>query len=308
MFIMMKLYAIAVCLIFSCQLYAAPAAKNLSRSTLETAHYKIVHDTDNSEVAEIANLLEFAYSHFNNVFTRNGFELLIPSEKLTWYCFTDSQSFSDHALAADGMNLYWLTSYYSAKTNSVCIVKPGNLQNWKKDNTVSPESAVAGVYIMPSVDSSGNELTMILHEAAHQLAFNTGLQKQKVMYPVWFSEGLAVNFENSMPNSVAHIRLQRVCRMYNENRLLPLNEFISITRMPENSSARKDIYAQSSIFFKFLSERHPDSLRNYMSAVYKLRPGWRSPAALHTEFISAFGPVAQINLSWQNYLYEISSR
>lgn len=304
---MMKRYAIAVFLIFSCLLSAVQAEKNPSRSAYETDHYSIIHDTQNSEVREIGNLLEFAYNHFNFIFGQNGFDLQSPSEKMTWYCFTDQKSFSDHALAADGMNLYWLTSYYSAKTNSVCIVKPGNLMEWKKETIPSSGSTVAGVYILPAVDSAGNELTMILHEAAHQLAFNTGLQKQKVMYPVWFSEGLAVNFENSMPNSVANIRQQRLCKMYNENTLIPLKEFILITRMPENASARKDIYAQSSVFFKFLSERHPESLRNYTSALYKLRPGWRSNAALYNEFISAFGPISQMNISWLNYLNDISS-
>lgn len=306
---MLKNYIIAV-LIFSCQfctVVTAQSADKQSLSALETPHYKILHDTTGAEAKEIATILEFAYERFNYLFTANGFTLLTPLEKLTWYCFTDADGFTNHARTADNMNLYWLNSYYSAKTNAVSIVKPYNLPNLNT-NQDSAESAVAGVYIMPSVDTSGSEITRILHEAAHQLAFNTGMQKQKVMYPVWLSEGLAANFENCIPTSAGNLRQRRLCEMYSgRDRLIPLNEFILITRMPESSDLRKDIYAQSCVFFKFLSEHHSESLRKYMSALCGLRTGWRSRAALHTEFIAAFGPVREMEDSWLNYLKDISA-
>ena len=146
-----------------------------------------------------------------------------------------------------------------------------------------------------------------MHEAAHQLAFNTGLQKQKVMYPIWVSEGLASNFENCIPADDEHIRQKRLLTMYRENRLIPLNEFILLTRMPEDSAQRKDIYAQACVFFKFLSEEHTDSFKNYMADLYDVRTGWRSRAALHTEFISAFGPIKEMDKSWNAYLKSLSN-
>jgi hypothetical protein len=306
----MKTYAKNILFLIFCLVtfvYAKDAGAR-SLSAIETSHFKVIHDINSSQAADIANMLEFAYEHFNLVYTANGFNLHSPDEKLVWYCFTDARAFSEHALEFDSMNLPWLTSYYSAKTNAVSIVKPCNLENWKMDKIAGARPAVAGVYILPSVDTSNDELTRIMHEAAHQLAFNTGLQKQKVMYPVWVSEGLASNFENwhASANNT-NVREQRLLQMYRENRLIPLNEFILISRMPESSSMRKDIYAQAAVFYKFLSEKHTDSLKNYMSYVYNVRTGWRSRAALHTEFTYAFGSLKDLNASWLDYLKTLSA-
>jgi hypothetical protein len=276
-------------------------------SILETEHFKIIHDVNSDEATDIASLLEYAFASFNFVYAENGFNLHAPSEKLVWYCFGDMQGFSDHALAEDNMNLPWLTSYYSAKTNSVNIVKPSNLQRWKMlDTKAIDQPALAGVYILPSLEGTG-ELTRIMHEAAHQLAFNTGLQKQKVMYPIWVSEGLASNFETCIPADDGNIRQKRLLTMYRQNRMIPLNEFVLLTRMPEDSSQRKDIYAQACVFFKFLSEKHAESFKNYMAELYDVRTGWRSRAALHTEFTSAFGSIKEMDRSWKAYLKSLSS-
>ncbi|MEN6386440.1 MAG: DUF1570 domain-containing protein [Phycisphaerales bacterium] len=278
-----------------------PDSRNLS--VIETSHFKIIHDFNSNQAFDIAGFLEFAYEHFNSVYTDNGFVLNEPGEKLTWYCFADTRAFSSHAMENDNMNLPWLTSYYSAATNAVAIVKPNNMQNWKMERKPLAQPAVAAAYILPSVDNSDSEIVRIMHEAAHQLAFNTGLQRQKVMYPVWVSEGLASNFENwANASSDTDIRQQRLLQMYRDDRLIPLNEFILISRMPESASMRKDIYAQAAVFYKFLSEKHIDGLRKYMSAVYNTRTGWRSRAAFHTEFTYAFGSIKEINASWQEYL------
>ncbi len=303
----MKYHVIVILFMFFTLANAAQQSEQ-SLSALQTAHFEIIHDVNSKEALEVAYLLEFAYQHFNFFYTNNGFQLHVPAEKLKWYCFADTHTFSIHAFNADNMNPNWLTSYYSATTNAVAIVKPGKMQLLKPDKKNLSESALAGVYIMPSVSDSENELPKILHEAAHQLAFNTGLQRQKVMYPVWVSEGLASNFENCIPSASDGMRQQRLIKMYCEHRLIPLNEFILITRMPDNASQRKDIYAQSAVFFKFLSEKYAENLRKYFSHVYNLRTGWRSRAALHTEFVGAFGLIKDVDASWQNYLQALSQQ
>jgi hypothetical protein len=306
----MKTYVIniLVCILSLAGMSCADNAATRNLSAIETSHFRIIHDINSSQASDIGYLLEFAYDHFNVSYKQCGFNLYEPDEKLVWYCFGDPRAFSDYAASSDNMNLPWLTSYYSAKTNAVSIVKPCNMNNWKMERKAGAETVVAGVYIMPSVDNSDDELTRIMHEAAHQLAFNTGLQKQKVMYPVWVSEGLASNFENwASPASESNIREERLIGMYRENRLIPLNEFILISRMPESSSMRKDIYAQSAVFYKFLSEKHTDNLRKYMTYVYDVRTGWRSRAAFHTEFTYAFGSLKDLNESWMEYLKNLSA-
>ena len=141
-----------------------------------------------------------------------------------------------------------------------------------------------------------------MHEAAHQLAFNAGLQKRGVMYPVWVSEGLATMFEAGAPESFDSIRCRRLDEMRKNKRLFRLEEFVAITRLPADAERQKDFYAQAWGLFRFLSDYHNESLKNYFSRLYKLEPGPRSKHALNSEFVNAFGSIDKMNKSWLDFL------
>jgi hypothetical protein len=223
---------------------------------------------------------------------------------LKWVCFSDGGRFNSYALAADGMDLSWLSGYYSSKTNVVAIIKP-HARAYMQENRLPAKDVDGSILAITSVPGVHPDAVKIIHEAAHQFAFNTGLQKRRVMYPLWFSEGLATSFENGQIFGGDDVRMQRLAEMYHQGKLIPLNEFVTITRLPASGQTQKDIYAQACGLFNFLCEQRSDNLRSYLAELYKLEPGKRSPQVLHGEFVSAFGPIDKLERSWRQFIQSL---
>ena len=298
------LITIGIVLFFSSCLCAGQAdVKPFSSefAVYNSTHFKINHQAETRDAENIAGLLELAYERFDAVFTNKGFILHTPNDKLEWICFAKPEHFNSYAMSADKRDLSWLSSYYSTKTNIVAIVKPDKIPAPQK--THLPDSGEPGsVLLAITMEQPSGDTVKLMHEAAHQLAFNRGLQKRNVMYPLWISEGLATSFEETLSSPRETKRNQRLVEMQKNNRLLPLDEFVTITRLPADAELQKDFYAQAYGLFQFASEHRKDSLKNYLAELYKLESGPRSKHTLGVEFVSAFGPVEQINQSWLDYV------
>lgn len=267
-------------------------------STSLTDHFCVAHDAGSVEAIRLAGRLEYAFEHFRLFFEQFGFELQAPRERLSWISFTDRDDFSHYAKRADSMDLSRLSGYYSAKTNRVVIVgtplkTPLSVQRAATVDTAGDIAAMAG-------DDDPNHFVKISHELAHQLAFNTGLQKRGVMYPIWVSEGLATQYETKLSycQSSNTARSSRLSEMRTYGRLIPLEELIVATRLPAQQYLCEDLYAEAWGFFNFLLEKHPQQLKQYLSTLYNGKSGFRDSGILGQEFMECFGPVDQLRSEW----------
>jgi len=280
---------------------ASPQRFGPSFSAFTSGNFSIVHDADKTEAEKIAQLLELTYQQFQSTFKSRGFELRNPQDKLMWVCFSDCGRFNTYALEADGMDLSWLSGYYSSKTNVVAIIKP-HAQAYLQENQPPAKDGDGSILAITSVPGAHPDVVKIIHEAAHQFAFNTGLQKRRVMYPLWLSEGLATSFEAGQIFGSDDVRTLRLAELYHQGKLIPLNEFITITRLPASGQTQKDIYAQACGLFNFLCKEYSGKLKNYLSELYKLEPGKRNVQVLRSEFVSAFGPIDKLEGSWRQFI------
>jgi hypothetical protein len=274
--------------------------------TLKTEHFCLISSLSPAEEEKIAYVLELSYRHFESLFKRHDFELRPPDNRLTWLAFNDTDSFNRYAIETEGRDLSWLTDYYSAGTNIVTIVTPEKISKWSLDVT---KSRLPDILACP-VDAQTN-LVKLVHEAGHQLSFNTGLLKRKVMYPIWASEGLAMFFEQSLLSEYLHscrytsLRSQRLTRLYRGRKLIRLDELVSMSCVDEDDCAI-DVYAESWGLFQFLCEHRRDSLIQYFTSLYNLKPGYRSKKALHDEFVRAFGSLDKLEQQWNSFLDTLS--
>jgi hypothetical protein len=147
------------------------------------------------------------------------------------------------------------------------------------------------------------------HESAHQLAFNTGIQRQGVQYPFWISEGLACNFESpgpGQPFGPYRINLDRrraLHRAAREGRLMPLRKLIGWIGPPSDDSERTvALYAQSWALFHMLFRQQSGGMRQYLEELAKLPPGPQKPERLRRIFRDAFGSIDRVEQRWQTYL------
>ena len=273
---------------------------------LDTEHFSLVYSPDIKDDEKIASILELAYCHFQSLFTECSLEPAAPAEKLRWITFTDKDSFNLYALNTENQDLSWLNGYYSAKTNIVAVVSPQKISKWQIESENVPNSNI--IACPPDAETG---LAKIVHEAAHQLAFNTGLQKQKVKYPFWVSEGLATYFEQSMfsnyfeSSRYASIRKKGLIKAYSQKKLIPLDEFISMTSLNETVGP-VDAYAQAWGFYTFLIENNKSSLKTYLSRLYKLESGWIDEQTLYNIFIDSFGSTSDLNPKWTHFVDHLS--
>lgn len=254
---------------------------------LKAPRYKIVNIENNSDKEKLIEMLDENYEHFRKVISGYGFRLEEPQQPLEWIIFDSHPDFEDYAIQADKMDTSTLDAYYSTRTNRVAIVgRPSSF--------------------------TYRDCERITHEAAHQLAFNTGIQKRGVMYPFWVSEGLATNFENEPSgrcglDGTCSGRLARFAE--SAETFMPLEDFIVMTQLPRTSREEcLKIYAQAWGVFNFLLKNYPTELRSFLRAMTRERAGRNNPEMLRSAFEKAFGDIEDIKAAWENYIDDTIQR
>jgi hypothetical protein len=270
-----------------------------------TPHFIVAHAAGASEAQALAEMLEHAHSHFRLSFEQMGFELATPETRLSWISFADSEDYAAYARRADRSDMSWLNGYYSARTNRVAILGPHVFKDpGAKGGPAPAASGQPGTIAGMAGDDVPEPFMKIAHELAHQLAFNSGLQKRGVMYPLWVSEGLATRYETEVFGTLNRARARRLAALRDHGRLMDLDELIGLTRLPASLERCEDIYAQAWGFFGFAAERRTEQLKAYLGRLATLRGGARPAATLAGEFIDSFGPLLSLEADWAAYLGE----
>ena len=148
------------------------------------------------------------------------------------------------------------------------------------------------------VDWSETEAT-IVHEAVHQLAFNTGVHERLAENPLWLVEGLATMFEQPAVYDL------RVNRSSVESRMLTskLQQLQPILREPGALESRLASMIESDRIFQqdandayaiawgltfYLSERMPSEFANYLTLLRKRGFKAYSATARRSDFQKSF--------------------
>lgn len=194
--------------------------------------------------------LESEYTRFYTKY--RSFNPQPPTSKLVWVSLGSYEALEYYIVKADSVDINWAEAYYSHKTNRVAA---------------------------RNLDSR-----VITHELAHQLAFNSGIQKRGQIYPIWFSEGLSTNFEQIDSYKT------RWEEMNTTGRVIPMSEFIVITDLPNGIRSMDkihDIYAQSWLLFGYLMNKHPKALKAYGDELSNAP--FQTEWSLRQTFIKHFG-------------------
>jgi hypothetical protein len=254
---------------------------------------------------------------FYEVLGRAGFDLEPLGEPLEWLVFTDRPEYDRYAWQTEGIEVPDLDSYYSSRTNRVSILfcPPAGAE----DRTGEARSCMAvegneaalrpprGYAGEPPAGSPEREA----HEAAHQLAFNSGLQKRGVMYPFWVAEGLATGFETDSrlgPGAINRIRCRYLLSARREGSLAPLSEFLVQVDVPlENTPGVRASYGQAWGVFHYLFTRHPDRLRRYLRELACSSVGWQPVHVRRRQVAEALGPLDELEAGWQALLRQLDA-
>lgn len=268
-----------------------------------TPNFSIEHSLSREWATELGLHLERLARQFPAAAATLGVE---PSDAggddgaLRWRCLAAPGAFS-------GRSQPMLQASYSARRHEVTLM-------WTPDLEAAANADAGFVPDAPDMhlERSAPLMLRISHELAHQLAFDSNLQKRGVMYPVWLAEGLAANFESPGerlqylgPNPA---REQRLARLARRGSLLPLSRLAVIAEargLPRQ--ARIDLYAQAWGFYRFLADTRNRQLKSHLRMLAALPPGPRSEQALRRELVRSFGTIPELERAWLNWVSRMVS-
>lgn len=219
-----------------------------------TTNYVIAHNTNDAYVRWVGGLFESLYRGFHAYFKNQGMKLAPPRFPLVALVFANRQSFDQYATAELGDAGGSVIGYYNLETNRMTTF-----------NVPNPERNVA----------------TIIHEATHQLAYNTGLQTRFADNPMWLSEGLAVFFESpdfahargwKGVGRVNTINLARF-RKYQQSR--PQDSLITLLSDDSrfrNEATAQDAYAEAWAMTYFLIRTKRKEYFRYITELSECKP------------------------------------
>lgn len=237
---------------------------------------------------------EEIYNAFNLYFSVRGIKLREPSELLTVIVFPSQRDFLRYS-AADGAGANsGVLGYYSPKTNRVAMYDTGNAEagdGWVKNGDV------------------------LIHELAHQIAFNTGVHNPNVVNPRWLCEGLGTLFEargvwRSRTYASQKDRLN-AGRFNNYKQFAAADDQGTIARIVEsdtlfNSDAPR-AYAYAWALTFYLTETQPRKYSDYLQLIAKRPAGAAySKGERLRDFTTIFGQdMKMIETRFARYLKDV---
>lgn len=218
-----------------------------------TAHYLVVHPTGQRDAW--APRFEELYRNYMRYFTARGFEPKRPQFPLIAVVFPNQRDFLKYANKTDANLLPGTLGFYSPVSNRILLydVTAGDRENpnWQ----INAET--------------------IVHEAIHQMAFNTEVHSRYCLPPRWVAEGLGTMFEargvwNSKQFTQQADRINRYrfeeFKKYATHRRKTgsLAEFVSSDRMFQSDP--EGAYAEAWALTFYLFETHSKQYVNYLQA------------------------------------------
>lgn len=159
---------------------------------LATRHYVVCFDTSRAYAQWCAALFERLHDAFVNFWRQAGFDLAGPDRPLVVVIFADRERYERHAAEDLGAATERVVGYYNLLTNRVTTfdLTGSELVGGREGRSAGR----AGLEILASRQAAGLVATLV-HEATHQMAFNSGLHRRLAAVPLWVSEGVAIYFE-----------------------------------------------------------------------------------------------------------------
>ena len=243
-----------------------------------TQHYIVYSNTSPAYARWVGSLFEGLHKAFYNYWSRRGATLVEPEFPLVAIVFDGPASFATHAHQEIGERAGSIIGYYSLKTNRMTTC---DLTGIEANSAVSERTAAARINQILSQPAAERNVATIVHEATHQLAFNSGLHRRYADVPFWVSEGIAMYFET--PNlestkgwrnigSVNRVNLG-VFRRYLPSRpaggLTAL--LIDDTRFT-NPATDDEAYAEAWALNYFLLQTRGEAYVKYLAALAEQKP------------------------------------
>lgn len=166
--------------------------------TSRTRHYVVCANTSRAYADWCGTLLDRVYSAFLRHWKDSGLELHEPDFPLCAIVFAKKSEFAQHATKADGPSAASGSGYFSVRSNRILLFDLTSVD--------SGGAAGSGKEIVRRLARVPFNVATVVHEATHQVAFNTGMHTRYADNPMWLTEGMAMYFETPEHGSRTSVR------------------------------------------------------------------------------------------------------
>jgi hypothetical protein len=160
--------------------------------------------------------------------------------------------------------------------------------------------------------SAPGAVSTIVHEATHQIAFNSGLHQRLSDCPKWFSEGIAMYCETpdlSRSKGWAGLGAVNRTRLFQFQQYLPrrpansLKTLIANDERLINPDQAIDAYSESWALTYYLIHKYSKQYIAYMKVLSRKQPlVFDTGASRLAEFEKQFGPIDRLDADFLNYV------
>jgi hypothetical protein len=237
----------------------------------QTKNYLICYNTSPAYAQWVGGLFERLNSAFYNYWTRRGIEMRQPEFPLVALVFDSKASYAQHARGELGDATNSIIGYYSLKTNRMTMYDLTGVEEFG-GGKLATAARVNQILSKPGAERT---VATIVHEATHQLAFNSGLQVRYADIPMWVSEGLAIYFETPDLESktgwrniggVNRVNLVNYRKAAADGKLVSLEQLLSDDKRFRDPTSAATAYAQAWALNYWLLKTRGDDYVKYLQA------------------------------------------
>lgn len=238
-----------------------------------TAHYVICHNTSKHYAAWCGSLLERLHRGFFTYWDHKdrGLKLAEPKYPLVALVFADQASYVKYAEAELGPAAGNVLGYYSLRTNRVTMYDLTGVQVLRQPD--SQRGSTAEINRMLADPKAERLVATVIHEATHQLAFNSGLHARYADIPLWLSEGVATYFETPDLestkgwNTIGKVNPVQFARFKDYLTRRPAGSLATLladSSRFRDGETQEDAYAESWALTYYLARTKPDLYHKYL--------------------------------------------
>jgi hypothetical protein len=274
-----------------------------------TDHYVVAYNTSREFAEWTSSLLEGLHKALVAYWRKRGLRLDEPRFPLPIVIHESRVAYTTAARDELGAAGAGAIGYYSLKTNRVRMYDLTGSEELRGLGSTGPRRGSRREVSMMLATSAAEPLvSTIVHEATHQVAFNTGLLQRYSDLPLWLVEGMAVYFEApeagasrgwrgvGKPNRLRYETFLNNLPRWNSNSLRSLLADDKRLRDPRTAGSA---YADAWALTYYLLKRHPDDYVAYLKRMgakkpYEAAPAGESAKLRLQEFSDHFGPLDEL--------------
>lgn len=269
-----------------------------------TKHYVVCSRAGKPYAQWCGALFERLYGSFQNYWKQRGFKLHEPEFPLVAMVFANDRQFADFATKDAGADAASASGYYSIRTNRIALY----------DLTAKAGEGARNVGdINRRLAAAPFNVAAVVHEATHQIAFNSGMHTRYADNPLWLTEGMAMFFETPDLTSPTgwktagqsnDLRLGQFRAYLDKRRPDSLTTLLRSDARFTDAAQMGDAYAEAWALSYFLIKTRKDAYVDYLETIAaKPRLTWDKPEERVQEFRAAFGEdLQQLDADFVRYI------